>query len=92
MYEFDGTPMNAMYLAYSPPQMLPTTTLNPTSSATSTSKAKAKRGLVQEEEVIPLNINAKHIKRGIEKAPVDANLIWWTGIGMTLFGGVAYML
>lgn len=34
LWQWDGTPMNPMWLAYSPPQMLPTVTLNPTTSAT----------------------------------------------------------
>ncbi|KAG5440432.1 hypothetical protein PCK2_000565 [Pneumocystis canis] len=29
LYQFDGTPVQPLYLAYFPPQMLPTTTLNP---------------------------------------------------------------
>lgn len=93
LFQWDGTPIIPLYLAYSPtPMMLPTTTLNPTSTA----KAKAKRDLSvgeEEEEPIPLNINAKHIKRGVivEKS-IDAGMLWWTGIGMTIFGGVAYML
>ena len=96
LFQWDGTPVIPLYLAYSPtPMMLPTTTLNPTA----TSKSKAKRSLSteteeeEEEEVIPMNINAKHIKRGIvNEKGIDAGLLWWTGIGMTVFGGVAYML
>lgn len=58
LYEFDGTPMQPMYLVYSPPQMLPTSALNPITSTTAspTSKAKAKRGL---DETVPLNWKAK---------------------------------
>ncbi|KAM3076889.1 Reversal of tor2 lethality [Clarireedia jacksonii] len=103
LYEFDGTPKNPMYLAYSPPLMLPTQTLNPTTSA----KAKAKRWFARsldephppqssEEFVLPLNKDAKHIKRGIEKPSliyrIDPDLLWWAGIGMTIFGGAAYLL
>ncbi|PQE28945.1 putative rot1 protein [Rutstroemia sp. NJR-2017a BBW] len=105
LYEFDGTPLNPMYLAYSPPLMLPTQTMNPTASATSTSKAK--RWFVRsadepeppqssEEYVLPLNKDAKHIKRGIEKPSlvhrIDLDLLWWAGVGMTIFGGAAYLL
>lgn len=94
LFQWDGTPVIPLYLAYSPtPMMLPTTTLNPTSSAKSSSKAKRGISDEEEEEVIPLNINAKHIKRGIvDEKGIDAGLLWWTGIGMTVFGGVAYML
>jgi hypothetical protein len=82
-----------MFLAYSPPQMLPTVTMNPTAAATPTSKAK--RGNV-EELFPPLNKDAKHIRRGIEKPSlihrVDLNMLWWAGVGMTIFGGAAYLL
>ena len=44
---FDGSPMNPMFLVYSPPQMLPTETLNPTSTSgpAATGKSRVKRGL-----------------------------------------------
>ena len=98
LYKFDGSPMNPMFLAYSPPQMLPTVTMNPTATATAstTAKAKSKRGL-EDLLTFPLNKNAKHIKRDGD-APLgllhrlDLNVFWWTGIGMTIFGGAAYML
>lgn len=106
MYEWDGTPMNPMFLAYSPAMMLPTQTLNPTSSASATSKAKAKRwfGASEEQEhlghvegiPLPLNKNAEHIKRGIQQQSwihrIDLDFVWWTGIGMAVFGGAAYLI
>jgi hypothetical protein len=47
LFRFDGSPLPAMYLAYKPPQMVPTTTLHPkaTASAKSGTKAKLKRAL-----------------------------------------------
>ncbi|KAI9746213.1 MAG: Reversal of tor2 lethality [Claussenomyces sp. TS43310] len=92
LYEFDGSLMNPMYLAHTPPQMLPTITMNPTAAATSSpsSTAKAKRGLDALE--VPFNKYAEHIKRDNERKPLDANLVWWAGIGMTIFGGAAYLL
>lgn len=33
LYEFDGSPMQPMYIAYKPPVMLPTQVLNPTAAA-----------------------------------------------------------
>ena len=55
LYKFDGTPMQPMYLAYNPPQMLPTETLNPTPSATNAKRsvketAKVKRSLDEGED------------------------------------------
>ncbi|KAL2061804.1 hypothetical protein VTL71DRAFT_7182 [Oculimacula yallundae] len=97
LYQFDGSPIQPMYLAFTPPQMLPTITMNPTSTA-SAKKAKrtigAEEGAEQEYDV-PMNKDAPHIKRDFDQSllnRVDVNMLWWTGVGMTLFGGVAYLL
>jgi hypothetical protein len=93
LYQFDGSPMNPMFLAYSPPVMLPTQTMNPTATATAAgATGKVKRG--QEQFVAPLNKDS-HI-HAPEKLPllhrIDLNLVWWTGIAMIVFGGTAYLL
>ena len=84
--------MNPMYQAFSPPQMLPTTTMNPTAgAATATGKAKRWFGSGGEEEgvVQPLNKGAKHVRRD-GKVPlymrIDATHLFWTAIGMLVFG------
>ena len=93
LFQFNGAPMAPMYLAYNPPQMLPTQTLNPTASATSagkassTSTANAKRSLedlggFQE----PLNKNVMMPY----KEPYNADKIWWYGIGLLGLGSVGY--
>jgi hypothetical protein len=105
LYEWDGTPMNPMFLAYSPAMMLPTQTLNPTAAASSTSKAKRWLGGSSKEEEplghvegipLPLNKNTQHIKRGIQQQSwihrVDLDFVWWTGVGMAVFGGAAYLI
>lgn len=87
LFRFDGAPLNPMYLAYSPPQMLPTQTLNPTSTAGPSSTSKAKRDLESDHFADePLNKNVL-IKR---KEPINADKWWWIGVGMTGIGGVAY--
>jgi len=101
LYEWDGTPMNPMYLAYDPPLMLPTITMNPTGTAKSTSTAvasstaNAKREYSPEDEFdLPLNKYASHIKRD-DLQPrylANAGLVWWIGVGMSLLGGIAYLL
>lgn len=86
--------MNPMFLAYSPPQMLPTITMNPTAAGPSAT-GNAKRSEA-EEFSLPLNKDAAHIKRSIEQPSLihrlDPNIIWWAGIGMTIFGGAAYLI
>ncbi|KAK5127795.1 hypothetical protein LTR85_004911 [Meristemomyces frigidus] len=94
MYQFDGSPMNPMYLVYSPPQMLPTTTLNPTSAtATSTSASKAKRGLGELDNEVPLNWKPQFF--GGENKDVvhhiNADRLWWIGLAMTGVGGLLYL-
>jgi hypothetical protein len=75
--------MIPMYIAYSPtPQMLPTVTLNPTSTSTnpsSTNAAKVKRS----------EPNAYYTpKRKSQILNPDA--WWWFGIGATALGSIAY--
>jgi len=85
--------MNPMFKAYSPPQMLPTITMNPT-TAPAVATAKAKRG--EEQYDLPLNKNAAHLKRDGISQPlihrIDLNVLWWAGVGMTIFGGAAYLM
>lgn len=94
LYQFDGSPMNPMYLAYSPPQMLPTTTLNPigaaTASASSTGKSNSKRGLDSE---VPLNWKFQLEDQKTQEVVqhINADRLWWLGLGMTGIGGLLYM-
>ena len=102
LFAFDGAPLNPMYLAYQPPQMLPTQTLNPTSSATgggqasSTGSSKLKKRFHGGDEHIvddsfnaPLSRNAL-VKRRPKAAQIDADKWWWIGVGMTALGGIGY--
>lgn len=90
LFAFDGSPLNPMYLAYRPPEMLPTMTLNPTVSASgagATSTGKAKRSLENMDGFVePLN------KKILEKhrEPGNANKLWWMGVGMTALGSIGY--
>jgi hypothetical protein len=85
-----------MFLAFSPPQMLPTITMNPTATApTATGKVKrGEEGFVP-QMAVPLNKNAMHIKRDPSQQPIlhriDLNMLWWTGVGMTVLGGAIYL-
>ena len=95
LFAFDGAPMNPMYLAYKPPQMLPTKTLNPTSDsetgsqATSTSKTKTKRNLSGDRDgLLQAALDRKTLIR--QKDSVMADRLWWLGAGMTIMGSVGY--
>ena len=83
--------MAPMYLVMSPPQMLPTTTLNPTTSATGGAKStnKAKRGL---EHEVPLNWKPQlfEASHGDVVQRINAERLWWVGLTFTGVGGLLY--
>jgi len=71
-------------LAFSPPQMLPTTTLNPTATAKATSKAK--RGLNQG---VPINFKMSG-KGSYAHEAMNPDRWWWIGLTLTGVGGLLY--
>ncbi|KAL8660990.1 MAG: hypothetical protein Q9202_006010 [Teloschistes flavicans] len=92
LYGWDGAPMNPMYLAYRPPQMLPTQTLNPTATASGaqpSSSNKSKRDLAGDEHGLVQEALDRHalVK---QRASTNADRLWWLGVGMTALGGVGY--
>ena len=102
LYQFDGAPMNPMYLAYQPPLMLPTQTLNPTVTATGgaqpqntgSSKQKRSEPLAQPQAPLSLHhaIDSKLVEKLKDTKLMDPNFVWWVGMGMTVLGGAAYWL
>lgn len=82
LYKFDGSPLMPLYIAMSPPEMLPTTTLNPITTATPGAKAtsKAKRSIFFNDNVLG--------KRSPEMKQADK--WWWFGVFLTASGGVLY--
>lgn len=86
LFLFDGSPQQPLYLAYNPPQMLPTQTLNPTATPSATGKTK-RDGQVLLQNTEPLNKNAIiH-----PKEPLNADKIWWAGVGLVALGGAMFM-
>ncbi|KAK5163205.1 Reversal of tor2 lethality [Saxophila tyrrhenica] len=102
LFQFDGSPLMPLYLIYSPPQMLPTTTLNPIVSATAASNKKRSEGEGSKHEKrggdfaneVPINWKSKLEARpegvGMVKA-INAEKLWWVGLGMTGLGGLLYL-
>jgi hypothetical protein len=80
--------------------MLPTITMNPTQGSSTTASAatatgRQKRTIAGVEYDLPLNRDAKHIKRRQEIKTRDdwnANYVWWAGVAMTVVGSAAYLL
>ena len=88
-----------MYLAYKPPQMLPTSTLNPTNTptasgaaATGTKSSRVKRGVQEPVGPNPEGDRRKMIASILSPKDVDADKWWWVGVGLTALGTVMYML
>ncbi|KAL6710952.1 Reversal of tor2 lethality [Coniothyrium glycines] len=79
LYKFDGSPLMPLYLAMSPPEMLPTTTLNPLVTQTPAAGSKVKRA------DLPLNHGVV-----FQKNSVRADQWWWFGVLMTAGGGALY--
>lgn len=94
--QFDGSPLQPMYLVYSPPQMLPTITLNPTAAAaaptaTSAKKAKKVRRALGLDREVPVNFKESGWGKGAEVVQrVDTDRFWWVGLSMTGVGGLLY--
>jgi hypothetical protein len=82
LYQWDGTPVNTLYLIYKPPEMLPTTTINPIPKATATGRTKRN---TDDATIEPLNKNFL-LKRADPMNPAN---LWWIGLIMTSLGGIA---
>ncbi|KAL8972259.1 MAG: hypothetical protein Q9197_002867 [Variospora fuerteventurae] len=92
LYGWDGTPLNPMYLAYRPPQMLPTQTLNPTKTAStgaspSSGTTKTKRDVEGDHDGLVRDALSRN---AMLKQSAYADRIWWLGVGLTALGGVGY--
>lgn len=91
----DGAIMQPLYLAYRPPQMLPTITMNPTADAAATAaSAKAKR----DTHGLELNLGQK-VRRGLENRfktnaikqdGFDYKFWWYSSAAMMGVGAVIF--
>jgi hypothetical protein len=96
--------MHPMFLEYSPPQMLPTQTLNPTSTAsgaaaTTTAAKLKKRGVGGHFDGEQYHIENPNHDEGKDQSVVhkevgsfDVDKLWYIGIGMIGLGSVMYMI
>ncbi|KAL4790693.1 protein rot1 [Aspergillus venezuelensis] len=78
LYSFDGSPMIPMYLAYRPPEMLPTGPLNPVKSK----KAKRQSGV---EQGTAFSLRSLVSKDSL----ADPDRWLWIGVVMSAMGSVA---
>lgn len=94
LFQFDGQPVHPMFLAFSPPQMLPTSTLNPTPTATAsgakpTKTNKVKRG-IERRSVGQVDVSHQHVILP-PRDLFNADRWWWVGVGLTALGSILYM-
>ncbi|GEQ69808.1 hypothetical protein JCM33374_g3483 [Metschnikowia sp. JCM 33374] len=85
IYQFDGSPMQPLYLAYKPPMMLPTYALNPTDAASETSASlhrRIKRSLENQYRT--------NAVRDLSNGKLDA--FWWVAVGVLGVSSAAYVL
>lgn len=87
LFEWDGTPVNPMWLAMNPPQMLPTQTLNPTGNVTATGAVQTTTAKIK--RALKFGTNAKQSsKQASPRRWLDVDMLFWFGIIMTAMGGV----
>lgn len=82
LYDTDGSPINALWLAYRPPMMLPTVTLNPTettSGATSTSVSKKIKRSLENRARTNAKIHAGH-----------NDAVWFGALVVLCLGAISY--
>jgi hypothetical protein len=77
LFQADGAPIMPLYMIYTTPKMLPTTTLHPLATATP-GASKLKRDLPHEILFKRADGNTR------------ADQWWWFGVLMTAGGGVMY--
>ncbi|CAI7596865.1 unnamed protein product [Penicillium pancosmium] len=75
-----GTIMHPMFLAYRPPKMLPTNTLNPMPTADSKDKSKSKKR----------DLSSPDLHLVIKEELINPDRWWWFGVLATSLGGAAF--
>ncbi|WPK22953.1 hypothetical protein PUMCH_000176 [Australozyma saopauloensis] len=85
IYQFDGSMMQPLYLAYKPPMMLPTNALNPTDKSSETSSSLSKRMKRSLENQYRTNA-----VRDYSNPLFD--LIWWGAVGCLGLGSAVYII
>lgn len=75
IYQFDGLPMQPLYLAYKPPMMLPTTALNPTNAASETLSSLRRR-------VKRLLENQYRTNAVREVSTPRLDMLWWAAVAV----------
>lgn len=83
--EWDGAVVQPLYLAYSPPLMLPTETLNPTASSDA-----AATGAARMVKRIRRSLENRGRTNAVRVSRVDFDFWWWVSVGVVGVGSVGY--
>lgn len=84
LYEWDGTPVQPLYLAYRPPLMLPTETLNPTDNSDTRPTGQSLKRRVRR------SLENKNRTKAIRKSTFDHDFWWYASIGLVSVGSLGY--
>lgn len=85
IYQFDGSPMQPLYLAYKPPMMLPTHALNPTDKASETSTSLSKR--------MKRSLENQYRTSAIKDfSNPFYDMVWWGAVVLLGCGSAAYVI
>ncbi|KAH3662217.1 hypothetical protein OGAPHI_005465 [Ogataea philodendri] len=77
LYESDGSPMQPLYLAYRPPQMLPTITMNPTANSTDSGSTAAASSTALSKKV-KRSLENRYKTNAVRKHKYDYDLLCQT--------------
>lgn len=98
LYQFDGSPLPPLYLAYKPPMMLPTITMNPTGNSTSVEETGSGSAAATPSSSQSLR---KKIRRSLEnrsktaavkRKAYDIEYIWWLGVCLVGVGATGWLV
>ncbi|CCD26633.1 Rot1p NDAI_0I00640 [Naumovozyma dairenensis CBS 421] len=102
LYQFDQSPMQPLYLAYKPPMMLPTETLNPTDTSntvenTGTVDGASETGSLQKRSLrsmVKRSLENRHktSARKIQKGFWSSSIFWYIASGMLGLGSILFLM
>lgn len=94
-----GEYMQPLYLAYQPPEMLPTITMNPTASSgsasQSTGQSNEKREYGLDDSLkgrIRRSLENRYKTNAIRKDSFNHSLWWWSSLSMMVLGAVIFIM
>lgn len=84
IYQFDGSPMQPLYLAYKPPMMLPTGALNPTDNSEPTKASVRKR--------VRRSLENQYRTNAVRETSPFFEKFYWVGVVVLGAGSAAMLL